>query len=77
MDWNGTARNAAAFIEDNLTNSFSAKDIADHIHYSSFYFQRTFRETSGMSVGEYVRMRRLSRAAVELVRTDIKILILR
>ena len=74
MDWNGTARNAAAFIEDNLTNSFSAKDIADHIHYSSFYFQRMFRETSGMSVGEYVRRRRLSRAAVELVRTDIRIL---
>lgn len=74
MDWNETVRSAAAFIEDNLTNSFSAKDVADHIHYSSFYFQRTFRETSGMSVGEYVRMRRLSRAAVELVRTDIKIL---
>ena len=74
MDWNGTVRNAAAYIEDNLTLSFTAKDIADHIHYSSFYFQRVFRDTCGMSVGEYVRRRRLSRAAVELVRTDIRIL---
>ena len=74
MDWNGAVRDAAAYIEDNLTLSFTAKDVADHIHYSSFYFQRVFRDTCGTSVGEYVRRRRLSRAAVELVRTDIRIL---
>ena len=74
MDWNGAVRDAAAYIEDNLTLSFTAKDVADHIHYSSFYFQRVFRNTCGTSVGEYVRRRRLSRAAVELVRTDIRIL---
>ena len=74
MDWNGSVREAAAFIEDNLTSDITAKDISDHIHYSPFYFQRVFRDVCGMSVGEYVRRRRLSRAAVELVRTDKRIL---
>ena len=74
MDWNETVREAAAFIEDNLTVDLAAKDIADHIHYSPFYFQRIFRDACGMSVGEYVRRRRLSCAAVELARTDIRIL---
>jgi len=62
------------YIEDNLCEKISVRDVADHVYVSNYYFQRTFSIFSGMSVGEYIRSRRLSCAAEELLRADRKII---
>lgn len=41
---------------------------------SSFYFQHLFSILCGVSLGEYIRSRRLTLAGVEIARSDIKII---
>ncbi|MFA5422132.1 MAG: AraC family transcriptional regulator [Bacilli bacterium] len=62
------------FIEEHLTDELSVKDVAAHVYVSSFYFQRMFSAVTGLSVGDYIRKRRLSLAAQELLIDDVKII---
>ena len=39
---------------------------------SSFYYQRIFGALCGMTVGEYIRARRMTLAAQELAGSDVK-----
>lgn len=54
------------YIEENVKNNLTAEDIAAEAGYSLYHFSRVFSLCKDMSVMEYVRSRRLSRAAVEL-----------
>ena len=74
MDWIKSLNRAIAYIEDNLLENLSCKDIADQIYISSFHFQRGFSLLTGMSVGEYIRNRRLSLAGQELILSDVKVI---
>jgi AraC family transcriptional regulator len=66
--------NALAYIEANLTEDLDVKNIAKQAFLSPFYFQRIFRAMCGISVGEYIRGRRLSLAGEELARSDAKVI---
>jgi len=44
------------------------------VNISAFYFQRGFSMLCGYTVGEYVRMRRLSIAGEELLASDVKVI---
>lgn len=55
------------FIEQNLTNSISVRDICEAVSNSTWEFQRLFRLYTGDSIGDYLRTRRLSMAARELI----------
>lgn len=59
---------SARFIEGHLDEVLTVEDVAAAVGYSSFYFSRIFKEHFGMTVMEYVRKRRLSRAYNEIVR---------
>ncbi len=72
--WNEGITNAIAYIEENLTNDIDINKIADHAYVSSFYFQKIFNVLCGFTVGEYIRNRRLTLAALELCSTDIKVI---
>lgn len=61
------------YIEKHLCESLKLGDIAKQSHFSEFHFHRIFRKTTGKTVMEYVRERRLSEAAKELEETDEKI----
>lgn len=74
MNWSESISRAVEYIENNLTNDISMEDIANHLHISSFYFQKGFSMLCGYSVGEYIRNRRLSLAAYELLHTDNKVI---
>ena len=62
------------FMERNLTEELDIEDIAGKAALSPFYYQRIFGALCGMSVGEYIRARRMSLAAQELSRKDVKVI---
>jgi len=62
------------YIEDNLQSDISVQDVARHIFVSNYYFQRMFSAITGINVGEYIRKRRLSLAAEELMINDSKVI---
>lgn len=74
MEWIKTLNKAIDYIEDNITENIRCEDVADHIYLSSFHFQRTFSLLTGISVGEYIRNRRLSIAGQELLTSNHKVI---
>lgn len=74
MSWLKDLQKALLYIEENLTGDLSNERIARTVHFSDGYFQKLFNLTLGLSVGEYVRNRRLSQAAEELTSSNVRIL---
>ena len=67
-------QNAIEYIENNLCDELEISKIAARAYLSSFYFQKVFNATCGMTIGEYIRNRRLSRAAEELSSSSVKVI---
>lgn len=74
MEWITCLRQALRYIEDNLQNEIDADAVAKHVFVSPFYLQRGFQILTGYTLGEYIRSRRLYEAALELTRTDAKVI---
>ena len=62
------------FIEKNLTEELGTEDIAAKAALSPFYYQRIFGALCGVTVGEYIRARRMTLAAQELNGKDVKVI---
>ena len=62
------------FIEKNLTEELDIEDIAAKAALSPFYYQRIFGALCGVTVGEYIRVRRMTLAAQELNGKDVKVI---
>ena len=62
------------FIENNLYDSIVASDISDEVSYSYYHFHRYFQAVMGETLGSYIRSRRLTQAALELITTDKNIM---
>ncbi|MGN1339418.1 MAG: effector binding domain-containing protein [Oscillospiraceae bacterium] len=73
-DWAQGIQNAVRYIEDNITEPLEISDIAAKAYVSAFHFQRIFSVLCGMTVGEYIRSRRLSLAAQELSCSDVRVI---
>lgn len=65
---------AIDYMETNLQNEVSIEAIAQQANVSPFHFQRMFMIMTDLSVGEYLRRRRLTMAAQQLLNTDCKII---
>lgn len=74
MDWVKIIKDAIEYIEGNITEDLTVGRIAGKVNTSAFYFQRGFSMLCGYTVGEYVRMRRLSIAGEELLSSDVKVI---
>ncbi len=74
MNWIAIIESAIGFIEENITEELTVGRIATEVNTSAFYFQRGFSMLCGYTVGEYIRMRRLSLAGSELLSSDIKVI---
>ncbi len=74
MNWIKDMNEALEYIEQNLENSISSEDVARKAHLSKFHFLRIFNILTGMTLGEYIRQRRLSLAVREVVSTKHKII---
>lgn len=62
------------FMEQKLTDELKIEEIAGKAALSPFYYQRIFGALCGMTVGEYIRARRMTLAAQELSREDVKVI---
>lgn len=74
MDWIEGIQRALDYIESHLTDELDYGDIARQAACSPFYFQRIFGILCNMSLGEYIRARRLTLAGRELAATDARVL---
>jgi len=74
VDWIQSLSKAIHYIENNLTNDISVDDVSNNVYASSFNFQRVFNLVTGMTIGDYIRNRRLSLAGQELLHTKNKII---
>jgi len=61
---------ALNYIELHLREKLHLEDIAEVANYSPWHFHRLFVATTGITVGEYIRKRRLSEASRELAYTN-------
>lgn len=74
MTWLESLQKAIDYMEDHLLEDISIEEIANQAKASPFHFQRTFSILTDITVGEYLRRRRLTLAAEELLRTNTKII---
>lgn len=66
MDWITGIQRALDYTEAHLTEEIDYAEVAKQACSSSFHFQRMFGMLCGFSLGDYIRMRRLTLAAYEL-----------
>jgi len=66
MDWITGMQKAINYIEENLTEKIDYERVAAESFSSSYHFQRVFSILCGYTLGEYIRLRRLSSAGAEL-----------
>lgn len=74
MEWLTSIRKAINYMEEHLEDDISAQDVADQVFASSFFFQKGFSVMTGYGLSEYIRNRRLYRAALDLRETNEKII---
>lgn len=72
--WIQGIQDALEYIEGNLDGELCIEDIAAKAYVSPFHFQRIFGALCGVTVGEYIRRRRLTLAAEELAAGDIAVI---
>ena len=74
MDWLTGIQRGLDYIEEHLTEEISLDKVAQEAYSSNYYFQKVFGILCGMTVGEYIRNRRLTLAGSELSATDCKVI---
>ena len=74
MDYVKQLEKAILFIEDNLKENIKVEDVASQAGYSYYHFHRIFEALVGETVGNYLRSRRLTRAANDLLYSENNIL---
>lgn len=74
MNWIQGVQQAIDYIEANITGEIDFEKVAQKAYSSSFHFQRVFGILCGLSLGDYIRMRRLSLAGEELSKGNAKII---
>ena len=74
MDWITGMQKAIDYIEANLTEEIDYEQVAAESFSSSYHFQRVFSILCGYTLGEYIRLRRLSLAGAELANGKEKVI---
>ncbi len=62
------------YVEENLHEPLTLGNIAAQSNFSKYHFHRIFQFTVGMTVTEYIRLRRLANASSALLYTSERIL---
>jgi len=74
MNWIQCLSKAIQYIETRLTEDINIDEISSQSYTSSSHFQLVFHLVMGLTVGEYIRNRRLSLAAQDLLQPNSKII---
>lgn len=65
---------ALNYIEENLAHEIDFKEVARMALCSEFHFKRMFSFLAGVTLSEYIRRRRLTIAAFELINSEARII---
>jgi AraC family transcriptional regulator len=74
VDWQSGMNKAIDYMEGNLSEEIDIHIVAQFVGCSAWEFQRMFSFLTHTTVGSYIRCRKLSLAASELLTTDRKII---
>lgn len=74
MNWIKAMTDSINYMEEHLLDEVSVGDVAKVASSSPFHYQRMFYMLTNTSVQEYMRNRRLSLAAKELIASDVKVI---
>ena len=74
MDWITGIRRAIDYVEAHITEPIDYEEVAKQAYSSNFHFQRVFSILCGFTLGDYIRMRRLSMAGNELSSSRIRVI---
>lgn len=74
MNYEPSLEQAILYIENHLGDPVTVEEVARHAGYSYYHLTRLFSALLGESVGSYIKKRRLSSAAHELLYTDKRII---
>ncbi len=74
MDWMTGIQRAIDYIEEHITEDIDREAVAGESFSSYYHFQRVFSILCGYTLGEYIRLRRLSLAGAELANGSIKVI---
>lgn len=74
MDWLDRMNGAMDYIEENLLSEIDYEILAQKAQCSNYHFQKMFSFITDVSISEYVRRRRLTLAAFDLQKSDIKVI---
>ena len=62
-----------SFIEQNLCEPITRKDIADHCYVSLSSLEKLFRYALALSIKEYISRRRMTQAAKDIAKNDMSV----
>lgn len=74
MEFTERLQKALNYIEEHLTERLEYSDIAKQAACSNYHFQRVFGILCGITLGEYIRNRRLTLAGAELTTGNNKVI---
>ncbi|MGG1397269.1 response regulator [Bacillus salipaludis] len=69
----GPVREAMDYINKNINNELTQKEVADHVHLNPSYLSVLFKEHVKLTFSEYVTRRRVQRAKELLITTNLPI----
>jgi len=67
MDWLNAMNKAVEYLEANITEKLDVEKVAKIALSSPFHFQRMYHMITGVTIAEYVRRRRLTLAAQDIL----------
>lgn len=67
MDWLNAMNNAVEYIEAHITEKMDIEKVAKIALSSTFHFQRMYHMITGVTITEYIRRRRLTLAAQDII----------
>ncbi len=78
FEWHRTIQNMVNIIEEQLVNDFNEEMtltyLADKLGYSPYHVTKKFKNLTGMTLRNYLRLRRLAYSVVELRDTESRII---
>ena len=70
MEWLDHLNTSIAYVEENLTGKIELERAAQLAQCSSYHYQRMFSYIADVTLGEYIRRRKMSLAGVDLQRGE-------
>jgi len=74
MNWTSSFIDAIDYIESHLLENIDNDKVSKAVSISPFYFQKAFLVYTGYTVSEYIRSRKLYKAALDIKSTNLKII---